>query len=110
MRRSLILLFGLACLSEPVWAWSLRCGSGIVSQGDPVFALRQRCGEPAQVEHFENKTPIERYDPLNDRFILQYQSDPYEIWTYNFGPRRLINRVTIRNGLVERIDTGGYGY
>lgn len=33
-----------------------------------------------------------------------------EIWTYNFGPNQLMERVRIENGLVVQIDSLGYGY
>ena len=35
---------------------------------------------------------------------------PVEIWTYNFGPYKLMRRVRFVDGLVEEIETLGYGY
>ena len=33
-----------------------------------------------------------------------------EIWTYNFGPDRLMQRLKIEDGVVVEIRTLGYGY
>ena len=35
---------------------------------------------------------------------------PVEVWTYNFGPYKLMRRVRFVDGLVEEIETLGYGY
>jgi hypothetical protein len=109
MTRSIAFLC-LLCLVDGAWGNTLRCGGDIVSEGDSALALRGRCGEPAQVDRYENRTPIERYDRVLGRYVLEYASDPYEIWTYNFGPRRFITRVTVRKGIVKGIETGGYGF
>jgi hypothetical protein len=35
---------------------------------------------------------------------------PVEIWTFNFGPYKLMRRVRFVDGLVEDIETLGYGH
>jgi hypothetical protein len=35
---------------------------------------------------------------------------PKSVWTYNFGPSRLIYRLTFREGKLTHIETGGYGH
>jgi uncharacterized protein YvpB len=35
---------------------------------------------------------------------------PVEIWTYNFGPYKLMRRVRFVDGFVEDIETLGYGH
>jgi hypothetical protein len=35
---------------------------------------------------------------------------PKSVWTYNFGPSRLIYRLTFREGKLAHIETGGYGH
>ncbi len=104
----LILLLCLCGVAAP--AWSLRCGSDIVSVGDPSLLLRKRCGPPTQIDHQESRSPIRRYDPYTRTYVLDYQSEPYDIWTYNFGPNRLITRITIKAGIIRSITTDGYGY
>jgi hypothetical protein len=106
----LIALLCLCSVTAPVLAENLRCGSHIVSKGDSALVLRQRCGAPTQVDRYENKSAVQRYDRLANTYITEQLADPYEIWTYNFGPRRLIARVTVRGGLVKSIVTGGRGF
>jgi hypothetical protein len=103
----LILSLALCCIVAP--AWALRCGSNIVSMGDSSLLLRKHCGEPAQIERYDQRV-IERYDPWYDRYVIEAISDPYEIWLYNFGPRRLMARIKVQGGLVRSIETGGYGF
>jgi hypothetical protein len=33
-----------------------------------------------------------------------------EVWTYNFGPDRLIERIWFEDGVVVNIESLGYGY
>jgi hypothetical protein len=33
-----------------------------------------------------------------------------EIWTYNFGPNKLLQRIRFENGIVVKIDSLGYGF
>jgi len=35
---------------------------------------------------------------------------PVEMWTYNFGPDRLMQRIRFENGVVVRIESLGYGF
>jgi len=35
---------------------------------------------------------------------------PVDIWTYNFGPYKLMRRIRFVDGVVEEIETLGYGY
>jgi hypothetical protein len=101
-------LFALALVSGPSLA--LRCGTGIVSVGDSTLKLLKTCGEPTLKEHFEEPLPGATYDPWTGAWYPQYGSIGYDIWTYNFGPNRFIQRITIRNGEVYRIESQGYGY
>jgi hypothetical protein len=33
-----------------------------------------------------------------------------EVWYFDFGPQVLVRRVTVEDGRVLRVETGGYGY
>lgn len=106
----LVALLCLCSMTAPSLAENLRCGSNIVSKGDSALLLRQRCGAPTQIDRHENKTAIQRYDRLTNSYITEHLADPYDVWTYNFGPRRFITVVTIRGGVVKSIVTGGRGF
>ncbi len=107
MRR---LAFFLCLLVVALPAHALRCGGRVVQTGDSSLRLIQFCGEPARVENREDRIAIERYDSRRGEYYTEYVSEPYELWTYNFGPRRFINIIEIRDGVIRDIRTGGYGF
>jgi len=68
---------------------SLECDNGIVSQGDSEDSVRDKCGNPQKVTREDADSPI--------------------VWFYNFGPSEFVYYVSFTNGIVERIQMGGYG-
>jgi len=68
---------------------SLQCDGGTVSAGDSEDSVRNKCGDPQKVTQEDADSPI--------------------IWFYNFAPSEFVNYVSFTNGIVERIQTGGYG-
>ena len=68
---------------------SLECDNGIVSQRDSEDSVRDKCGSPQKVTQEDADSPI--------------------IWFYNFGPSDFVSYVSFTNGIVERIEMGGYG-
>lgn len=112
------LLIGLALsamtmvLAMPAHADGMRCGSRLIRDGDARAEVRAFCGEPADVQ---TRTILRRpvYNRVNGRIV--YFGDglaevPVETWTYNFGPNKLMRRVRFVDGLVEEVETLGYGY
>jgi len=89
----------------------MRCGNRLVTLGDTASAVKAICGEPSDVQ---TRTIVRRptYD-LHGRTIYYgegFVEVPVEIWTYNFGPYKLIRRVRLVDGRVDEIETLGYGY
>lgn len=70
-------------------AASLDCNGGTVSIGDSEDSVRDKCGDPQKVSQRDVDSPI--------------------IWVYNFGPSEFVYYVSFTNGMVERIQMGGYG-
>ena len=70
-------------------AASLDCEGGTVSVGDSEDSVRDKCGDPQKVSQRDVDSPI--------------------IWFYNFGPDEFVYYLTLTNGMVERIQMGGYG-
>ena len=104
-------------------ALAFRCGSKIVSEGDHYSKVLKYCGEPVGVQerviYREGRTrPRFRVEGPNgleyDREVLRYERSYVEVlveeWTYNFGPRRLMQLVRFENGFVTSVDQLGYGY
>lgn len=99
-----------ALLGMAAPAHALRCGNYLVAEGDPSTRLRQVCGAPAHIERIDERIPVRRYDPRRDEYYNDSVIEPYEIWTYNFGPRRFMMRIVVRRGVVTDIQSLGYGY
>ena len=90
----LITAFMSLWVIQPVlWALddasSLECNNGTVSQGDSEDSVRDKCGNPQKVTQEDQDSPI--------------------VWFYNFGPSDFVSYVSFTNGIVERIQMGGYG-
>jgi hypothetical protein len=109
------LLLGLAALASaftaPALADGMRCGGRLIRDGDVRAEVRAFCGEPADVQ----TRTILRRPVYNFQGRLLYSGDglieiPVETWTYNFGPNKLMRRVRFIDGIVDEVETLGYGY
>lgn len=104
-------------------ALAFRCGSKVVSEGDHYSKILKFCGEPIGVQ----QRVIYRSGPTRPRIltegpngltiereVLQYDRSYVEVqveeWTYNFGPRRLMQLVRFEDGFVTEVEQLGYGY
>lgn len=110
---SRILLGALLSLGPAMSAMAdgMSCGSGLVHDGDDQAKALRLCGEPAKVE----KRFILRRPQVwvGGRLVYVGHDEvevPVEIWTYNFGPNKLMRRLKIVDGVIEEIETLGYGY
>jgi len=91
-------ILALACSGAALASGSMRCGSRIVDEEDLAAELLAACGEPS----------------FRDQFLVQIPNGAHiadtEIWTYDFGPQKLLQLVTLRNGQISNIDSDGYGF
>jgi hypothetical protein len=112
-----VLVFGNALDTS---AQAMRCGSRLISEGDPREKVLNECGPPSDVEawdeeaykYFDRPPPPRLYKEF-ERYGSAYRVRAYiriEVWTYNHGPSRFIDFVRLENGIVRRIYSGGYGY
>jgi hypothetical protein len=111
MRRlplSLPLLAVLALTLSPA-AHALRCGTNIVDRGDTTLTLLRNCGKPTLKEQLVERVPYRAYDRQRNAYYTGYEERPYEVWTYDFGPRRFVQRITIKDGKIYSIESQGYG-
>ena len=72
-------------------ARTIRCGTEIVSVGDPTIELLQKCGEPDLKELIKT-----------NGFII-------EKWTYDCGSKRFMKILTLKGGKVHRVEVADYG-
>jgi len=89
-----------------------RCQPRQLAEGISKYHLLHDCGEPVskRVENqlspypYNQSTPIyrDRYGrPVRGSFLAPVYR---EVWTYNFGSRYFLYRVTLENGVVARIE------
>lgn len=98
------------CLGMTADAWALRCGNYLIAEGDSTLKLTRYCGEPVDVEKRQERRAVQVYDHGVGGYVTEYESLPYEIWTYNFGPQRFMMRITVRDGVITGMESAGYGY
>lgn len=99
----------LLLLPQVASADSFRCGSKIIGQGDTIERVLQYCGEPTE----KSRTWLRR----QPRFEYGGQEIPFEgtedvpvdLWTYDFGPNRLMRRVRFIAGKVDSVETLEHG-
>ena len=121
LRPLLAALCSLLLASGPALAF--RCGARLVTEGDHYTKVLKYCGEPLGVQerliYREGRTrPRVFTDDAGgihvEREVLTYERSYVEVqveeWTYNFGPRRLMELVRFENGFVVDIDQLGYGF
>lgn len=109
------LLIGLtvvaAALAAPAHADGMRCGGRLIRDGDVRAEVRAFCGEPADVQ---TRTILRRPTYTVGGRLVHFGDGlveiPVETWTYNFGPNKLMRRVKFIDGVVEEVETLGYGY
>ena len=81
------------------------CGGRVISIGDSSADLIMKCGQP-DWRQSSRETVIDRTD--KDR--TEKEAVTIDVWTYNFGPDRLIRSFTLENSIITDIGTGGYGH
>lgn len=95
----LLLVGSLGLAPSVAAADSMSCDGGIVSVGDSRLDLFAKCGPPA----------LQEAEPVAAAIYVDL-SLLIERWTYNFGPQRFIQIVSLQGGKVIAIERGGYGY
>ncbi len=120
MTRWLLTVVLFALFSET--ALALRCNKRVVNEGYHKSRVYKLCGEPEFIEHkteyIDSNIGIRNRlggNVIGDQATLEYDSSHlvpvhYEVWTYNFGRRRLVHHLKFRDGKLNQIEVGGYGY
>lgn len=101
------LLLALASLSATP-ALAMRCGQALIAKGDHAAKLRRFCGDPVSIEVRFGRG---LYAGPESVYVPGLFTDVrIEEWTYNFGPRKLMRKVRLENGVVAAIENLGYGF
>ncbi len=87
-----------------VYADSFSCAGGIVSTGDRSFDVLAKCGQPDFRDSHQEEA-VQQLDGTKKKVFITVEE-----WTYNLGPNQFTRIVVLKNGRIEEIKTGSYGY
>ena len=105
--RGILLAAAALAFVGPAAADSMRCGSKLMTDGDPADKVLSYCGPPASIERREILRPwgYHRGVAVHSTYEVSV-----ELWTYNFGPNKLMYRLRFEDGLLVDVDTLSHGY
>ena len=91
----------MIALATTAQASNFRCPNGsIVSVGDKISIVSAKCDTPTS-----KSTRVQSDGGTKGATILIN----FEEWTYNEGSNRLVHVLTFRDGVLESVQTAGYG-
>ena len=105
---------------SPAHADGMRCGTQLVSDGDPMYEVKNLCGTPDQMSQRIERRVVTRvvqgtcYDPRGlpyqcSTFVQETVEILLDEWFYDFGRSALVRTVVFESGRLVRVTTGGYG-
>ena len=102
-------LLALLLLPAVGSADAMRCGSKLISDGDPIEKVLEYCGEPTQTQRsWIVRQP--RFEVGGQEYPFKGEEEvPVDTWTYDFGPNKLMRRIRFVAGKVDSIETLDYG-
>jgi hypothetical protein len=91
----------LLVMATTASADSFRCPNGtIVSTGDSQSIVAIKCDPPS----FKSSRMQTESGGHGATIVINIEE-----WTYNEGPNRLIHILNFRNGLLDSVQTAGFG-
>ena len=97
----------------------MRCGTKLVSSGDSLLQVQDRCGAPdaaaqrTELRIVRSWISVPCYKESNvircGQWVEQAVTIVIDDWTYDFGSSNLIRFLTFEQGKLQRVATGGYG-
>ena len=111
-----LLLLGVD--APPAAADALRCGRKLVSDGDTLYDVRSRCGNPDNaIQRVEFRTvrqwvqgPCINNDPRRCGQVVERTIEvTIDEWIYDFGRHQFISYVTFEQGRLISIVSGARG-
>ncbi len=114
-------LLGVALLFAAADAEAFRCGRKLVLENMHEAAVRNICGEPSSERHigftvhgtfYPLQNAGRREIGLRERHLYGQSVEEVAVTEliYNFGPRRLMQRLVFEGGILKKIESIGYGF
>lgn len=109
MKKTILGIAALSILTAAATASadSMRCGTKLLTDGDTLDKVEALCGPPAAIERREILRP---YGYNRGITVHSSYEVSVELWTYNFGPNKLMYRLRFEDGLLVDVDTLSHGY
>jgi hypothetical protein len=93
-----------------------RCGSGrLVDEGDQLFDVRNRCGDPDAADSHEETRVVRRTVWTRVAGVAVAREEEVTVsvmvdeWTYDLGPNRFIRHLAFEQNRLVRVWTTGRG-
>jgi hypothetical protein len=87
-------------------AQTVVCAGKIINEGVTKAVVAAACGPPNEVVRRSGAL-----DPAIGEVAPPSTDDgDIAVWTYNFGPNKLMQRIWFEDGLVKRVESLGYGH
>jgi hypothetical protein len=112
MRRMVMMASVLSVMVLAVTVGSalgLDCHGRLIVIGASPWEVKERCGEPSDIEEVMKHIPQRAYDLTSQTYGYILVPVQQSIWTYNFGPTRFVYYLTLQEGKLIDIKTGDYG-
>ena len=97
---SALVLSGLAALSGPTQAATLRCGSQLISEGDRMFEVQNKCGQPVSQDIVGYKETVNHYRQVDQVQVQEWVYGPnngmYQYLRFEGGRLVKINSKRVR--------------
>jgi hypothetical protein len=91
-----VAIIGLATLSGLAQADTLRCGSQLISVGDRMFEVQQKCGQPVSQDIVGYKETVNHFR----------QVDQVQVQEWVYGPNSgMYQYLRFEGGRLVRIDS-----
>lgn len=102
--RALLALAVLAACT-PASALGIRCANRVIGNGMLEPQVRNACGAPFWTDAYGTLEILGAGGPYEEQREVNW-----DIWYFNFGPSNLMQRLTFRDGQLQRVDALGYGF
>src|SRR4051812_45246107 len=112
-------LASLAVLPDSALADGMRCGTKLVSDGDTLYDVQRRCGDPKFMTRKIEQRTIRRWvsgvcapgvaQAQCGQIVERTVEVQIDEWTYDFGPTQFVRYVIFEDGRLLRVISGSYG-
>jgi Protein of unknown function (DUF2845) len=114
-------LAGASGFAPSAQAWStMRCGNRLVEVGDPLYKVKEVCGQPDQedvsvtyrtMRHRVGATcrVVQGRQHCQDIYSEHTVEVPVHQLTYDFGRNRFVHYLRFESGRLVTVESGDYG-